>query len=81
MKQNYFINTGDTLRGFPWREVLGDSKTMNGLAPLQMLYNETIDDGMSEMVNKGELSDSKSKLHSIVRRKKSKNGKQIRRIK
>lgn len=62
-------NTGDTLRGFPWREVLGDSKAMNGLAPLQMLDNETIDDGMSEMINKGELLDSKSKLHSNSKKK------------
>ncbi|WP_456156219.1 hypothetical protein [Veillonella sp.] len=62
-------NMGDALRGFPWREVLGDSQTMNGSASLKMLENENIDEGMSELVSRGELSNSKSKLHSNSKKK------------
>ena len=35
-------NTGDTLRGFPWREVLGDSKANEWFSSLYKYFdNET----------------------------------------
>lgn len=48
--------TGNNLRAFPWREVLGESLDKSNASPIDMMYEEHIGEGQESLDNKGDSS-------------------------
>ena len=48
--------TGNNLRAFPWREVLGESLDKSNASPIHMMDEEHIGEGQESLDNKGDSS-------------------------